>query len=782
VAKRTVDDLNLNAEKKRELTELRAEEASWAAQLSDTEKKIAETLKVQEVQRMKEYTLSYKNADLQRQALEVIQQSESIQRALTEEMAEQFGLKQKTLPYASEIASIEEKLKAIEQGRSGLAGDQLAAMRETYVENLNLLKLYQQEKVQLDKMKEVMGGMDEALGLASGTIESIGTKIVKFITNPWTIVTALLGMAVLKWKDMQEASENFRKGTGLTVEQMKDADTQIRNVSRNLRPLGVGFAEANKAAEALYDTFGNMALINEKNVGFVADMSARMGVSEEVGAKFVKSMSYAGADVEKMGKTLEKIAVENGVSAAAVMSDIAESTEGAYTFLAKNPQAFVRTAAEARKLGMTMQQISNISEGLLDIENSLGSEMEAQIISGKSLNLDAARYYALVGDQEGVLREITKNVGTIDEFNKMGVLQQQAIAKAFGMTVDDMAKMLQARKEEGKLSAEEKRARQERAKQDQTIQSTMTEIGNAWSTIISDLSSVFLPLVEDVAWVLGKIAKGVAWVHEGIAGWSPALRQATALVAGLGVAMAAVMAGKGIGKMLGGVGGMFGKIGTGIGKGISGTLSGVFTPLKDFMGNVKPTQMLAAGAAMVMMAGAVWIMADAMGKLANVKWGDILFGIGILGALVGAVLLLGTISTSAAPMLVIGGLAILAFAGAVWVVADAAEKLANASDGLNTLFGGLMGLDVAKLFGVGAGLTAVGYGLGAMAIGAAALGVVGAIFGGGAGATTTPTKDKTDIVIEKLDKLIEVLDKKNFSLEIDGKKLNKQLAVVGTYG
>jgi len=127
VAKRTVDDLNLNAEKKRELTELRAEEASWAAQLSDTEKKIAETLKVQEVQRMKEYTLSYKNADLQRQALEVIQQSESIQRALTEEMAEQFGLKQKTLPYASEIASIEEKLKAIEQGlaRTKMTRDEL---------------------------------------------------------------------------------------------------------------------------------------------------------------------------------------------------------------------------------------------------------------------------------------------------------------------------------------------------------------------------------------------------------------------------------------------------------------------------------------------------------------------------------------------------------------------------------------------------------------------------------------------------------------------------------
>ena len=53
-----------------------------------------------------------------------------------------------------------------------------------------------------------------------------------------------------------------------------------------------------------------------------------------------------------------------------------------------------------------------------------------------------ARAAALAGDQAALAAELRKEVGTIAEFEGMNVMQRQAMAKAFGMNVDQMAEML----------------------------------------------------------------------------------------------------------------------------------------------------------------------------------------------------------------------------------------------------------------------------------------------------------------------------------------------------
>jgi|TARA_R110000823_G_scaffold279248_1_gene397563 hypothetical protein len=68
--------------------------------------------------------------------------------------------------------------------------------------------------------------------------------------------------------------------------------------------------------------------------------------------------------------------------------------------------------------------------------------MEAELMTGKQLNLEGARAAALAGDQAALAAELRKEVGTIAEFEGMNVMQRQAMAKAFGMNVDQMAEML----------------------------------------------------------------------------------------------------------------------------------------------------------------------------------------------------------------------------------------------------------------------------------------------------------------------------------------------------
>ena len=58
------------------------------------------------------------------------------------------------------------------------------------------------------------------------------------------------------------------------------------------------------------------------------------------------------------------------------------------------------------------------------------------------LILDRARQLALTGDQEGMMREILKQVGGEAEFNKMNVLQRDALAKSVGVSVEQLSRLV----------------------------------------------------------------------------------------------------------------------------------------------------------------------------------------------------------------------------------------------------------------------------------------------------------------------------------------------------
>ena len=68
--------------------------------------------------------------------------------------------------------------------------------------------------------------------------------------------------------------------------------------------------------------------------------------------------------------------------------------------------------------------------------------MEAELLTGKSLNFEKARSLALDNDLAGMAEEIAAQVGGIEEFQSRNRIQQEAMAKAAGMTREEMADML----------------------------------------------------------------------------------------------------------------------------------------------------------------------------------------------------------------------------------------------------------------------------------------------------------------------------------------------------
>jgi hypothetical protein len=102
---------------------------------------------------------------------------------------------------------------------------------------------------------------------------------------------------------------------------------------------------------------------------------------------------------------------------------------------------FAQAAIEARKVGANLSAILGVADKLLEFETSLTAQFEAQVLTGKNLNLERARQLSLEGDIAGLTQEIQRTVGSLGEIQSMNVIERRAIAEAIGLSADDLLKV-----------------------------------------------------------------------------------------------------------------------------------------------------------------------------------------------------------------------------------------------------------------------------------------------------------------------------------------------------
>ncbi len=182
-----------------------------------------------------------------------------------------------------------------------------------------------------------------------------------------------------------------------------------------------------------------------------------------------------------------------------------------------------------------MESIASAAGQLLDFESSIQAELEAELLIGRDLNLERARSAALAGDQATLMEELVGQAGSLEQLQNMNVLQQQALASALGMSVDQLSdqiingEALATQRDEALDRDSEAALEQEKA------------------LSIQEKQAIAMEKLADVASLLGPLMLGVA-----------AAAAAAAIAFTLGTATPAILAGiaaTGIG--LGTLAGMF---------------------------------------------------------------------------------------------------------------------------------------------------------------------------------------------------------------------------------
>ena len=205
-----------------------------------------------------------------------------------------------------------------------------------------------------------------------------------------------------------------------------------------------------QTATALTQQFGFAAdsAFDQFNLAVATELTSLMGMSAEQAGNFARLSQTTGTSLDDNLETIIdqvgaiNVANTSAVTQRRILEDIGNiSASTALTFQG-NTVEIARAAQQARILGINLQQVDNIAAGLLDIESSIAKEFEAEVISGRELNLERARFFALTNDLNGLTEELAANQQAIDAFATGTRIEQEAIAGALGMSRDEMADMI----------------------------------------------------------------------------------------------------------------------------------------------------------------------------------------------------------------------------------------------------------------------------------------------------------------------------------------------------
>ena len=307
---------------------------------------------------------------------------------------------------------------------------------------------------------DVSGGLANQFKVLGAGLASLGSSFLNFLTSP----VAMIGLLVKGFQSLLSLGQSFNKATadigksflgmgsssGIVVDNLKKISQENNNMN---------FAEAKKAMDGINAIAGTSVMISKEQADTYQEYVNLLGLSEEATQGLFKISELTGTSFGDIDDTIKNTirgidgASESGINLTDIMNEVAMSSATTLANVGSSPEALAKAAFQAKRLGMTMDQIAAAGETNLNFESSIANEMEAELLLGKNLNLEALRSASLRGDEETVAKEMNKLLADNYEDTLGNKIQQQALAKTLGVSVDEMHKMNQTRLLQNQLAA-----------------------------------------------------------------------------------------------------------------------------------------------------------------------------------------------------------------------------------------------------------------------------------------------------------------------------------------
>jgi len=410
----------------------------------------------------------------------------------------------------------------------------------------------------------------ERVKVLQASFSELGKGFVKNITSFEVIAAFAL-------KSMFEASKQtaeLQKLTGMSYTNAYLLKQEMSGVAIASGDAYVTTEKLMKAAASLTNelgmsaqVLGNDALISATN------LEQKLGFSAKESATLVTNARLQGKNTEEvLDKNIKIVGEFNKQNKTAlnvnkVLKEAASASMSLQANLGFSNDKLISAASAASKLGLNLSEVQSVADSLLNFESSIEAELEAELLTGKDINLEKERQLALAGDLEGLSKSLNNNAAIQDAFTSKNVIQQDAIAKSMGMTRDQLAKVTLQQKLNTMSAEAFKKAYGETTYESLKQQGAQEKLQNILSKVLDILGSilgVFSPILDVVSTLLSKWY--ILYPLMGLV----ALNFIPAMVSGF------ASIGKSIAGMVTGLGGLF-----------KGGAGGIKDKIKGFFGSDK---------------------------------------------------------------------------------------------------------------------------------------------------------------------------------------------------
>ena len=309
--------------------------------------------------------------------------------------------------------------------------------------------------LEVAKNSSGLTGKFKVLGAAIG---SLGKSFIGFITDPIAMITAM----VKGFQALLSLGQKFAQKTADLGKAFMGANTGAKMMKNNLADMAdsnlyLNFEEAKKALVGLNKVAGTSVMLSEEQINNYQKFTHFLGLSEEAAQGLFKVSTLSGKEFGDTALEIGTIvkglnfATDSAISMNDVMEEVSSASAASIANIGANPEALAKAAFQAKRLGMTLDQVAAAGESNLDFQSSIEKEMAAELLLGKNLNLEALRSASLRGDEVTVAKEMERILAANYDSTKGNKIQQKALADSLGISVEEMHKMNQTRLLQNKL-------------------------------------------------------------------------------------------------------------------------------------------------------------------------------------------------------------------------------------------------------------------------------------------------------------------------------------------
>ena len=293
----------------------------------------------------------------------------------------------------------------------------------------------------------------QSLGGFAGIISQIGGSLLRFMFNPLTLIVALIAAAVARLQEVENRAVNVQRALGAGQQNMSQFQAITQSTVDKWHHLGVRTEQVVGIIQSIGSSMRDMNMVSGQMVSQITQMSLAGGATKD---EFTGALSSILQMQQGMFRTKEEaqkaslsalryarnLAAANGVPINQMMNQLANVSDNVAMTMGSNPKALSQAVIQASSLGTTLEGVASIMNNMMNIEQSIGNEMEASVLLGKNLNLEKLRAASFAGDEVSVMRELKSLVGSQFEFERMLPIQRKSYAQALGMSVSEMQRMM----------------------------------------------------------------------------------------------------------------------------------------------------------------------------------------------------------------------------------------------------------------------------------------------------------------------------------------------------